>query len=135
MDRDITRAETRRSLLLWFGILAGPLAWTAQVALAPDINEVLCYPGAESTGRGELYGVPMVAVVAIFSAAMLAVSLLGLAASLSCWRRVRRGRDATPARRATWMAFAGVLVGALFSLAIAVGFIPLAFLDACERSL
>jgi hypothetical protein len=116
--KSITRAETRGSLLLWFGILAGPLAWTTQVIVAPDLAEVLCYSGAEGSGRGQVYGID----IQIFIVA------------LRCSRALRATEDSTTARRASWMARAGILVSALFALATVIGFIPVFLLESCTTT-
>jgi hypothetical protein len=129
--RRITRAETKESLLLWFGILAGPLAWTTQVIVAPDLAEVLCYSGAEGSGRGQIYGVDIQAFIVALTAALTLVCLAGVLVSLRCWRVLRAMDDTTTARRATWMALAGILVSTLFALATVIGFIPVFLLESC----
>lgn len=126
--RRITQDETTRSLALWFGILAGPLAWTVQTLVAPDLHEVLCYPGAGASA-GAVYGVPIETVIVVLSAALLGATVLAGLVSYRCWRR---GKSAAANERATWMARAGVLVSVLFGLAIAIGFLPVVLLDACE---
>jgi hypothetical protein len=132
--KQITRAETRGSLFLWFGIFAGPLAWTTQVLLAPDLAEVLCYPGAEGSGRGEIYGIDIQTFIVMLTALLTLVCLAGLLVSLRCWRLQRAIGDSTTAGRAQWMAQAGILVSALFALATVVGFIPVVFLDTCTTA-
>jgi hypothetical protein len=128
---ETTRAETRQSFWLLFGVLAAPLAWLAQIVIAPDVAEIVCLPGAEGTGRGEVYGLTLEAFLAILTAAFTVVGLAALAGSIRCLRVLRRAGDDTPGRRATWMAYAGVLVSALFLLSIVVGFIPLFFVESC----
>jgi hypothetical protein len=132
--RETTRAETRRSLLLWFGVLAAPLAWTAQVIIAPDVAEILCYPGAEHSGRALVYGVALESFLFALTAVVALVGLAGIVVSWRCLRALKSNPDGTPAHRATWMALAGVLVSSLFTIAIVVGFIPLFFLNACTTS-
>lgn len=131
----MTRAETRQSLLLWFGILASPLAWTAQVIVAPDLVEVLCYPGAAESGRGQVWGIGIEVFLVVLTSLLTLVALIATAVSLLCWRRLRASRDETQGQRATWMAGAGILVSALFLLAIVVGFIPMLFLESCMTAL
>jgi hypothetical protein len=133
--REVTRSETKGSWLLWFGVLAAPLAWTAQVIVAPDLAEILCYPGAAESGQGNVYGLTLETFLLVFNAALTAVAAAGIVASLRCRRALRSHRDHTPAQRATWMALAGLLVSTLFLIAIAVGFIPLFFLESCTGSL
>jgi hypothetical protein len=130
----ITRAETRESLLLWFGILAGPLAWTTQVIVAPDLAEVLCYSGAEASGRGQIYGLEVQVFIVALTALLTLVCLAGLGVSLRCWRVLRAAEDLTTAGRATWMALAGILVSALFALATIIGFIPVFLLETCTTT-
>jgi hypothetical protein len=133
--RETTRAEARHSFLLWFGVLAAPLAWFAQIVIAPDIAEIVCLPGAEGSGRGEVYGFAVETFVLTVTVASTVVGVAALAASVRCLRVLKRAGDDTPGRRATWMAFAGVLVSTLFVLSIAVGYIPLFFLESCVTPL
>lgn len=130
--KEITRAETRGSLALWFGILGAPLAWTAQVIIAPDLVEILCYPGAAETGLGLLYGLPVEIFLVVLTAAMALIGIAGLLVSLSCARRLRRQGDSSIGGRARWMALAGIFVSGLFTIAIVIGFFPMLFLSACE---
>jgi hypothetical protein len=129
--QETTRAETRHSFWLLFGVLAAPLAWLAQIFIAPDVAEIVCLPGAEGTGRGQIYGFALETFVLALIAISTVVGVAGVAASLRCLRALRRAGDDTAGRRATWMAYAGVLVSALFLLSSAVGFIPLFFLESC----
>ena len=126
----VTSSETKGSLLLWYGVLAGPLAWTAQIVIAPDLAEILCYPGATASGRGDVFGISVDTFLIGVNSLMTLIALSGLVASWLCWSRHRR-EDATPARRAAWMALAGVLVSSLFLVAIVVGYIPLFMLEPC----
>lgn len=132
--RRITRAETAGSLLLWFGILAGPLAWTTQVIVAPDVAEVLCYSGAEGSGRGQVYGLDIQVFIVALTALLTLVCLAGLVVSLRCSRALRASEDSTTGGRATWMARAGILVSTLFALATAIGFIPVFLLESCTTT-
>jgi hypothetical protein len=117
--------------MLWFGVLAAPLAWLALIVIGPDVAEIVCLPGAEGSGRGEVYGLTIETFLLMLTAAFTVVAVTALAGSVRCLRVIRRGGDDTPGRRATWMAQAGVLVSALLLLSIAVGFIPLFFLESC----
>jgi hypothetical protein len=132
---DRSKAETKQSILLWFGILAAPAAWTLQVILAPDLAEILCYEGAAETGRGRIYDVGIEPILVALTVVLAGVALLGILISASCWRKLRRSPDTTTAGRAGWMALAGVLVSVLFFVAIVVGFIPMAFLESCVVAL
>jgi hypothetical protein len=129
---EITRAETKQSFLLWFGVLGAPLAWTAQVMIAPDVAEIICYPGATRSGAGEVWGWQLETALILLSAAMLLVALSALVVSLGCLRTYRRAVDQTPGSRARWMAYAGVIVSSLFVIGILLGSIPPLMLQACR---
>ena len=129
--RDITRRETTGSVLLWFGLLGAPLAWFTQVVVAPDLAEIICYPGAEASGRGEVYGIAVDDLLTGFNTVLTLVAVAGLVASLLCWRRLRSAVDATTGRRASWMAIAAIMVSVLFLVSIVVGYIPLLMLEPC----
>jgi hypothetical protein len=130
-SREVTRAETSQSVLLWFGILAAPLAWTAQILIAPDLSEVLCYPGAKGSGQNLVYGMGIELFLVLLTAGLFAISLAGAGAAVACRRRLGRSHDRTPGGRASWMALAGILTSVLFALAIAIGFLPMLFLEPC----
>jgi hypothetical protein len=117
--------------MLWFGVLAAPLAWLALIVIGPDVAEVVCLPGAEGSGRGQVYGLTIETFLLTLTAAFTIVAIAALAGSVRCLRVLRRAGDETPGRRATWMARAGVLVSGLLLLSIVVAFIPLYFLESC----
>jgi hypothetical protein len=102
--------------------------------IAPDVSEIVCYPGAEGSGRGTIYGFALETFLLALNSALALVALIGIVLSYRCWRVLRSSRDDTPAQRATWMALAGILVSSLFFIAIVVGFIPLYFLESCTTS-
>jgi len=129
---EITRAETKQSLLLWFGVLGAPLAWTAQLMIAPDVAEIICYPGASRSGAGEVWGWQLESALIGLSAAMLLVAVAALVVAIGCTRTYRRASDPTPGSRAKWMAYAGVIVSSLFLIGILFGSIPPFMLQACR---
>lgn len=135
MARRISREEGRQSLKLWFGLLAAPVAWAVQLAVAPDLTELLCLPGSTASGRGEVYGLSIEVFILALSAGLTLVAVLGGLAAASCRRKILDAPDPTPGGRAGWMARAGVMVSSLFTLAIVVGFIPAALLESCGASL
>lgn len=132
--KQISRAEARQSLLLWLGILTGPLAWMIQIAVAPDIAEVLCYSGAAGSGRGELYGFPVEQFIVLLTALLAVVTIAAGTGSFACLRKLRRSGHTTVGDRAGWMALAGILVSVLFLMAILVGWLPVLFAEGCVTS-
>jgi hypothetical protein len=128
--RPITQSETKGSIRLWFGILAGPIAWAAQIVVAPDLNEVLCYPGA-GADRGEVLGIASETFLILFTALLALVTAAGFLSALSCTRKLAQVEDGVAINRARWMARAGMLVSLLFFLGIVANFAPLLILSAC----
>ena len=129
--RAITRRETTGSILLWFGLLGAPLAWFAQVVFAPDLAEIICYPGARASGLGRVYGMPINDLLLLGNTALTLIAAAGLFCSWVCWRKLKTAGDNTSGRRASWMALAGIMVSPLFLLSIVVGYIPLLMLEPC----
>ena len=131
MRHEVTAAETKGSWALWFGVLAGPSAWGAQVLVGGELPELGCAPGA---GAPEVYGMSIEGLIFAATALLTAVSVLGGVVSYRCWLRARRG-NASTGGRAAWMALAGIMINAVFVVMIVLGFAPLVFLSGCERSL
>jgi hypothetical protein len=122
---------TSRSTWGWLGLLVGPTAWAAQLVGNWAFGEVIaCSPAARPPGV--IFGIELNAFNAIVNVVLLALTVAsGIGAFLEL-RRVRSRQDQTPAQRATWLATAGVMTSALFTLLIAVSFIPLGLVRGCE---
>lgn len=128
----ITRAEGRGSAVLWAGLLTGPLAWTVQLLADWGLSEVVsCAPAAQEPGT--ILGLPLNGVVAVLNLALLAATMGSGLLSLSCLRAIRRRGDDTPGRRAHWMAVAGLMTAALFTIVIAASFVPVVLVEGCVR--
>lgn len=130
--RDVTHAETISSLSLWYGVLAGPLAWAAQLVLVFGLPEaVVCAPGAGSGAR--FYGLGLEAVIQITNAVAAALTVFALFVSYRSYRRLRAA-DATESGRAHWMAIAGMFNSALFLMLIGLKFASPFLLGPCGTS-
>ncbi len=114
--------RSHRQALLWYGVLAAPLAWAAQLAIGYFLEDAGCTPAS----AGHVWGVgvspPSVAVIVICAV----VAMGGAGASLYALR----GADEADGRgdRVRFMATAGLLGSLLFALAIllsAAAFVPL----------
>jgi hypothetical protein len=127
----VTRTETIGSFLLWYAVLAGPLAWSAQLVLAYGLSEVMCGPG--NTRPGTFFGLGLGALVQIVNAIATAATVLAFVVAASCHRRLRE--DATEAQRARWMASAGMFNSALFLIIIGLKFASPFFLTSCRPPL
>ena len=130
--REVTHAETISSFSLWYGVLAGPLAWAAQLILVFGLPEaVVCAPGAGRTTA--FYGVGIESVIQIINTIAVALTLLALGVSYRSYRRLR-GTDASQAGRARWMAVAGMFNSTLFLMLTALKFASPFFLGPCGRT-
>ncbi len=138
---DISKDEGRRSLKLWFAVLGSPLAWVGHLVGNYSIEEwFACSRGAKK--QGELLGLSVDTAVLLLNTAMLAVAALSGLVALRCWQSLRAAAgdeggdegvdDSTD--RARWMAFAGMVEGALFVGIILLGYLPTLFLGTCETS-
>jgi hypothetical protein len=108
--------------LAWFGLLAPPLAWAAQLVAGYSFEESACgRPDANLWGTGVH---PLTAIVIAASACLAA---LGGVVSLVGW--IGRGKDEHGVHR--FMAVAGLLGSVIFLLAIALGAYALHDLSGC----
>jgi hypothetical protein len=131
--RDITRQESRGSTALWFAVLGSPLAWGGHLVLNYSLEEwFACSPS--TTDRGEILGFTVDQVSWTLNSVMaLTAAAAGLTA-LASWRRLKRASDGDSLERSQWMAFAGMVEGAIFVGAILLGYLPPLLLDTCAVS-
>jgi hypothetical protein len=108
----IDRSSTLTTLLLWFGGLGGPLAWTAQLVIGYGAEEADC-----SRGGGSFDGAHPVNLAVSIAAGV--ATLLALAVAFALWRGAR-GQDVDGRGRVAFMAVGGVLVSLLFLALIAL---------------
>jgi hypothetical protein len=64
---------------------------------------------------------------------VLTAAAAGLTA-LASWRKLKRASDGDSLERSQWMAFAGMVEGAIFVGAILLGYLPPLLLDTCAVS-
>jgi cytochrome c biogenesis factor len=109
---------------LWFGVLAGPLAWAALL----QTNYVLSYVACEHRQTWMLH-----------LAAALAIVVIAMG-GLTAWRAMQRSdahhRESadtaeTAAKRTRFMAVGGVILCAWFALVVFATFIPVLVLHPC----
>jgi hypothetical protein len=108
---------------LWFGVLAGPLAWSAQLLVNYFVVSLACHGQLSATALAH-------------EAVSLATGLLVLAALLVARRRQRAlarlsTAGAPPTGRSAFLARTGVLMSALFLFVIVAGAVPTLVLPAC----
>jgi hypothetical protein len=120
----IARTDTLTNALLLGALLAGPLAWTAQLVVGYGIGDAAC------SRAGERSGVDSQAGEAVLTAIAVAVTLGGLAVSGWLWRRAEsddRGRIA-------FMAGGGLLVNGVFLVLILLGGIAALSIVHCRQA-
>jgi hypothetical protein len=106
----------KTDLKLWAGILAGPAAWTTQLALVYPIAQLTCHAGFAPQHPGTIHAI---------SASALAVVALG---GVTSWPL----RHETVEQRVRFMAQLGVMLCALFALVVIATWLPPFILNNCE---
>ncbi|HTK29674.1 MAG TPA: hypothetical protein VL309_08995 [Vicinamibacterales bacterium] len=106
---------------LWIGLLAAPIAWTAQGLLGWFFGARVC--GSMSIGSVRL-------IVGVIGLAALGVALGGLAVGLQNRRGAGAGRPPA-ADRVEFMALGGLLVSAAFVVAISWAALNAVLVDVC----
>lgn len=126
---EVTRRESTGSVLLWFGVLGAPAAWTFQLMLNYSLEEwFACSPASQT--RGLVLGVDVDVVATVITATLAVVGVLAGLVSLRCLRRIKSvGEDGG---RARWMAIAGVMNSLLYTLIILFSFVVPVVLGTCE---
>jgi heme/copper-type cytochrome/quinol oxidase subunit 2 len=121
---------TRRvDTLVWFGLVAAPVAWTAQHALSFGVSEAHCDP----TGRQ--WGIPLTTWLTSLTVAAGLIVLAGLAASVLAYRQVQEAGedDDPPAGRARLMAVFGIAIAPIFLALVLLDGIGSLLLDTCRQ--
>ena len=126
----ISRMERRGSWLLWIGVLTGPAAWSLQVLINYNLEEIVCGPAAQ--GSRDIWGIGVETWILAVDAVLAASTLVAALVSLHCLRSTRA--DASTGGRAHWMALVGVMSSVLFLIVIVSGFAPPFFLEVCEAT-
>jgi hypothetical protein len=145
----ISRDEGRRSLKLWFAVLGSPIAWTGHLGANYSLEEwFACSRSAHHLG--EILGIRVDVVSIMINTVMLAIAVLSGLAAYGCWKKLK-GRDGEgqngegqngegqngdddTTERARWMAFAGIVEGALFTGIILLGYLPSFMIGICETT-
>jgi hypothetical protein len=109
-------------LPLWIGILAGPIAWAADLTVSYALVPWVC----ASRQISLLHLITLLSILAVAAGAW--VSWLGFQHA----REDLPGDGGRPRQRARFMAVIGLTSSALFLLAILAGEMPRLVLDACR---
>lgn len=130
MSERITREESLGSWRLWAGLMTGPLAWVAQVALFPQLVEWGCAEGVRNPG--EIEGIPFEVVIGAGNAALILATVVAGFLAYGCSRAIRTSGPSS--ERPLWMARVGIMSSILFLIIIAMGAAPQLFFRACETA-
>ena len=132
-SEEISKDEARRSLKLWFAVLGSPLAWAGHLGANYSLEEWFAC-SKSSPIRGEIQGLSVDAWVILINTAMVAVAALSGLVALNCWKALKGQTGDDTTERARWMAFAGMVEGALFLGIILLGYLPTLYLGPCETT-
>jgi hypothetical protein len=123
---------------LWFGIAAAPLAWTLQLTLSSSFAGYVCYPEAAPRAFPLWSGISL--LLRVISAAAFVIALAGALVSWNSWRQTRAERPGsvhhlmeTGDGRTRFMALCGLLISAVFLIALAFGTTALGVVPLCGR--
>ncbi len=110
------------TVLLWYGVLGAPVVWLVRISAASALVPYAC-----ATGR--TWTVHASTVIA------LALSVAAGAIAWRGWRRWEHGRDGDgerPGTRSHLLALSGVLLSAMFTLAIVMEGLAPFYMGPCQ---
>lgn len=117
---------------LWFGVAAGPIVWAIHLVVAYALVSLACNWNFFSF---TMLGVPgIVAVLTLVTLAMGAIVLYAGLLAWRNWRLIEREAERVHGRREErhyFLAYSGVLLSALFLLAILLSLTPAFTLGPC----
>ena len=129
-DRAQGRSEGT-PFIAWFGVIAPPATWAAQLFAGWAMGEVIaCAPAARPAGY--ILGLKVNAFAAIVNAALLAVAAAAGIASYRRWRELRTAANGGTAGVNAWLALSGLISGSLFTALIVASFLPIALVGGCS---
>ena len=118
----------RRPLLMWFGVLGAPLAWTAQLWVATGLTIATC------SAAGRSWELPVRSVTTALTVVAALTAALAAASAFAVLRATRDASAAPPAGRVHFLAVIGLTVSALFGCLIVMSGLGVASIDLCRQS-
>jgi hypothetical protein len=118
---DVTGVALPRTLMLWTGILAGPIAWAVDLLVRYSLVHWSC--GSRQT--------------VVLNLISLTTLLLIVGGGIVAWRALQRTpadaptEGGRPVDRSRFMAVGGMLSSSLFAIVVVAGAFPQWVLDAC----
>jgi hypothetical protein len=128
----VHQLETRQQVSLWFGVAAGPVIWAIYLTLAYAVQTVSCQWRFLHTNILGMHGLRFT-LLAITAVATLLI-LYGAVISLRFWRRYRGDADDNrpESNRFRFLAYAGVVLSALFAVVTLLSAVPILVLGICS---
>jgi hypothetical protein len=120
---------TSTTLLMWFGLLGAPAAWTLQHVAGFGLTVANCGPAAGADGR-----IHLDAWTIVVSAAAVLVTVAGLLAALATWRRTRDVGTEPPGARIHFLSLVALTTTPLFLCITVMTGLGVLFLDGCRQS-
>ena len=121
------RYDIRVELRVWFGALAGPLAWAGQHVFGYGLTEAGCDVG------GQRWGVPIDTLTAIATAVAALIAVLGLVVAIGVFRA--NAQEAPPPEgRRFFLGAIGVFINPLFLCIVLMSGIGSIVLDNCHQA-
>jgi hypothetical protein len=123
----------RSSLLLWFGLLGAPAAWTAQFLIGFWLTQVGC-------GAGGNPGLAVDAWTVVATAVAAVLAVLAELAAIRTFRATRGARgsggaeEPPPKGRVHFLATVGVVITPLFLFIIVMSGVGVVVLQNCHQS-
>jgi hypothetical protein len=125
----LPREIARTPLLLWFGLLGPPLAWTFQHVAGFALTDAAC------SGPGRTPEFTVDAWLIVVAAVGAAIALLGEIAAIVMFRRTRQAsEEELPEARVHFMAVVAMTIGPLFLAIILMSGLGSILLSACRQS-
>jgi hypothetical protein len=115
-------------VLLWFGVLGAPTAWTLQHVAGFTLTEARCQEVSRT------WVVPMDTWTAAVTAMAALIAVLAGVAALASWRRTRDAGEDPPESRIHFMSVMGMTLTPLFLMIILMSGIGALVLPECVQS-
>ena len=123
------RPRITTTLLMWFGLLGAPSAWTLQHVAGVGLTVANCGPAAGTGGR-----IHLDAWTIVVSAAAVVVTVAGLLAALATWRRTRDVGTEPPGSRIHFLALVALTTTPLFLCIMVMSAVGVVVLGGCRQS-
>jgi hypothetical protein len=116
------------SLLMWFGLLVPPAAWTLQHVTGFFLTQATCLP------HGRTWTIHMDAWTAAVGAFAVLLIVAGIVASVVAFRRTSGAESGTPDARVHFMSIMAMCVGPLVLFIVVMSTLGATLLTECQQS-